>query len=79
MPVPQFRHSNKFLNYFNSDVEIKNGLDMLIYQALMSIDIWLNDNLSPAIHIEDLRKHINLYFQYVEILLVGNQQFFELF
>ena len=49
----------EFLNYFNSDVEIKNGLDMLIYQALMSIDVWLNDNLSPAIHVEDLRKHIN--------------------
>ncbi len=49
----------EFLNCFNSDVKIQNGLHMLIYQALMSIDIWFNDKLSQAIHIEDLQKYIN--------------------
>ena len=48
----------KFLNYFNSDVKTKNGLDMLIYQALMSIDIWFNDNLSAHIKINDLKNGI---------------------
>ena len=48
----------KFLNYFNSDVKIKNGLDMLIYQALMSIDIWFNKNLSRHINIDDLKNTI---------------------
>ena len=48
----------EFLNYFNSDVEIKNGLDMLIYQALMSIDIWFNDNLRAFIDFEDLKNNI---------------------
>ena len=28
------------------DGMIKNGLDMLIHQALMSIDIWFNEYLS---------------------------------
>ena len=51
--------ATEFLNYFNSDVKIKNGLDMLIYQALMSIDIWLSDNLSASIDFEDLKKNIN--------------------
>ena len=49
----------EFLNYFNSDVKVQNGLHMLIYQALMSIDIWFNDKLSQSIHIEDLQKYIN--------------------
>tara|TARA_Y100000768_G_scaffold128530_1_gene95382 strand:- start:600 stop:974 length:375 start_codon:yes stop_codon:yes gene_type:complete len=49
----------EFLNYFNSDVEIQNGLDMLIYQALMSIDIWFNDNLSSGINVNDLKENIN--------------------
>ena len=48
----------KFLNYFNSSVKIKNGLDMLIYQALMSLDIWYNKKLSLSIDIEDLKKHL---------------------
>ena len=30
----------EFLNSFNSNVKTKNGLDMLIHQALMSLDIW---------------------------------------
>ena len=48
-----------FLNYYSFKTQIKNGLDMLIYQALMSIDIWFNCNLTASINIEDLKKNIN--------------------
>ena len=48
-----------FLNYYSSKTKIKNGLEMLIYQALMSIDIWFNKELSSAINVEDLKVHIN--------------------
>lgn len=54
--------STEFLNYFNSNVEIKNGLDMLIHQALMSIDIWFNENLSKSIHFEDLKDKISVRY-----------------
>ena len=47
-----------FLNCFNSSVCTKNGLDMLIYQALMSLDIWYERNLSHSINMFDLRKKI---------------------
>ena len=49
----------EFLNYFNSEVKIQNGLNMLIYQALMSIDIWFNDNLSSGIDVDELKENIN--------------------
>ena len=48
-----------FLNYYSSQTKIKNGLEMLIYQALMSIDIWFKKELSSAINVEDLKVHIN--------------------
>ena len=48
----------EFLNSFDSDVKIKNGLDMLIYQALMSLDIWYEKDLSNSINIQDLKKYI---------------------
>lgn len=51
--------ATEFLNYFNSSVKIKNGLDMLIHQALMSIDIWFNENLSASINFEDLKNKIS--------------------
>ena len=51
--------ATEFLNYFNSNVKIKNGLDMLIHQALMSIDIWFNENLSTSIRIKDLKDKIS--------------------
>ena len=51
--------ATEFLNYFNSSVKIKNGLDMLIHQALMSIDIWFNKNLSTSIHIKNLKDKIS--------------------
>ena len=51
--------ATEFLNYFNSNVKIKNGLDMLIHQALMSIDIWFNENLSTTINFKNLKDKIS--------------------
>ena len=50
--------ATEFLNYFDSSVDTKNGLDMLIYQALMSLDIWYNKNLSLSIDVDDLKKDL---------------------
>ena len=53
----------EFLNSFNSNVKIKNGLDMLIYQALMSIDIWYKKDLSLSIDVDKLKnKLIEKYY-----------------
>jgi len=53
----------EFLNYFNSSVDAKNGLDMLIYQALMSLDIWYDKSLSLSIDVGNLkRKLIGKYY-----------------
>ena len=55
--------ATEFLNSFNPEIRNKNGLDMLISQALMSIDIWYNENFSKAINIDDLRNKImNKYY-----------------
>ena len=35
-----------------------NGLDMLIYQALASIDIWFRKNLSKSVDLNDLKLHL---------------------
>ena len=48
----------EFLNSFNSDVKTKNGLDMLIHQALMSLDIWYEKDLTSLININDLKINI---------------------
>ena len=50
--------ATEFLNYFNSRVDTKNGLDMLIHQALMSLDIWYNKKLSLSINVGDLKKDL---------------------
>ena len=54
----------EFLNSFNSDVKTKNGLDMLIYQALMSLDIWYEKDLSNSINVNDLKSNIKeIYYE----------------
>jgi shikimate 5-dehydrogenase len=50
--------ATEFLNYFNLSADTKNGLDMLIHQALMSLDIWYNKNLSLSIDVDDLKKDL---------------------
>ena len=54
----------EFLNSFNSNVKTKNGLDMLIYQALMSLDIWYEKDLSNSINVNDLKSNIEeMYYE----------------
>ena len=48
----------EFLNWFNPDVNIKNGLDMLIYQGLMSVDIWYEKDISTLIDINILKNKL---------------------
>ena len=43
--------------YFNSNL-YKNGIDMLIYQALASIDIWFRKNISKSVDLGDLKSHL---------------------
>ena len=40
------------------DVNIKNGLDMLIYQGLMSVDIWYEKDISALIDINILKNKL---------------------
>ena len=44
--------------YFNDGL-YKNGIDMLIYQALASIDIWFRKNISKSVDLDDLKLHLN--------------------
>ena len=44
--------------YLNENL-YKNGLDMLIYQALASIDIWFRKNISKSVDLDDLKLHLN--------------------
>ena len=37
----------------------KNGLDMLIYQALASIDIWFRKNISKSVDLNNLKVYLN--------------------
>ena len=50
--------ATEFLNYFNSSVKIKNGLDMLIHQALMSVDIWYERDVTSSIDICKLKEYL---------------------
>ena len=44
--------------HFNDGL-YKNGIDMLIYQALASIDIWFRKNISKSVDLDDLKLHLN--------------------
>ena len=35
-----------------------NGLDMLIYQALASLDIWLRKNISETLNLDTIKNHL---------------------
>ena len=50
--------ATEFLNYFNSSVKIKNGLDMLIHQALMSIDIWYKGDITSSVDVCKLKEYL---------------------
>ena len=50
--------ATEFLNYFDSSVKVKNGLDMLIHQALMSVDIWYERDATSSIDICKLKEYL---------------------
>ena len=50
--------ATEFLNYFDSSVKVKNGLDMLIHQALMSVDIWYERDVTSSIDICKLKEYL---------------------
>ena len=37
-----------------------NGLDMLIFQALASIEIWFSKNIISNVDLDDLKKELNV-------------------
>jgi shikimate 5-dehydrogenase len=37
------------------------GLDMFIYQALSSIDLWLGEGATNKVNFEELKRHIENY------------------
>ena len=42
----------------NKDIQIITGLDMLIYQAIKSIEIWLQRELYAKIDIEEIKNYL---------------------
>ena len=50
-------HKNvtKFLNSLSNNIEKENGLNMLIYQALKSIDLWFDKNLIITENITEIK------------------------
>jgi len=50
--------ATEFLNYFDSSVKVKNGLDMLIHQALMSVDIWYERDVTSSIDVCKLKEYL---------------------
>ena len=36
-----------------------NGIDMLIFQALASQDIWFRNNISEIVNLEDIKMYLN--------------------
>ena len=42
----------------NEDIQIISGLDMLIYQAIKSIELWSNKRIIDEINIEEVKKYL---------------------
>jgi len=42
----------------NEDIQIITGIDMLIYQAIKSIEIWFNIDVINKINIKDIKKYL---------------------
>lgn len=52
------KNDTKFLNSFNRNIIKRNGLNMLIFQALKSIDLWFDKNLSGSVNVEEFEKKL---------------------
>ena len=58
---------NKFLVTHNSTISyagikadiVNSGLDMLIFQALKSIEIWIDKDISQIVDYQIIKNHIN--------------------
>ena len=42
----------------NKDIQVINGLDMLIYQAIKSIELWSSREIIKEIDIENIKKYL---------------------
>jgi shikimate dehydrogenase len=52
--------STKYFNRFlSNEGSYFNGIDMLLYQALESINIWLRNDISNSVDFSKLKQHIN--------------------
>ena len=38
--------------------KIVNGMDMFIYQAIASLELWLNDSIGDKLDYQELRKYL---------------------
>ena len=52
-------HQSKFYSILNNqDIQIIEGLDMLIYQAIKSIELWLNKEIISKINVDDIKQYL---------------------
>ena len=52
-------HKTQFHDILESkDIKVILGLDMLIYQAIKSIEIWLQDEFMDKIDIEEIKDYL---------------------
>ena len=52
-------HKSKFYSILqNKDIQIIGGLDMLIYQAIKSIELWCNQEIMETININEIKKYL---------------------
>ena len=52
-------HKSKFYSILqNKDIQIIGGLDMLIYQAIKSIELWCNQEIMEQININEIKKYL---------------------
>ena len=52
-------HQSKFYSILNNqDIQIIEGLDMLIYQAIKSIELWLNKEIISKINVNDIKQYL---------------------
>ena len=49
--------SDNFISNINAN-KIVNGIDMLIFQAIKSIEIWMENDILHSVDYHSLRKHI---------------------
>ena len=52
-------HQSKIHSILNEkDIQVIDGLEMLIYQAIKSIELWCNEEIIGKINIKDIKKYL---------------------